>query len=82
MLVEGINVGRVRWISPFRVSNIADTGNRDFYIQVEAMVALVIVDALMQQRAQCELLTWPEASEFNPLGPVPQHDLGVVPAAR
>ena len=47
---------------------------------VEAMVALTLVDALMCQKAQCELLDWPaeESAGFNPLGvKLPEPSLGV-----
>ena len=45
---------------------------------VEAMVALALVDALMQQKAQCDLLAWPDAAGFNELGAKPAKELGVV----
>jgi len=45
---------------------------------VEAMVALALVDALMQQKAQCGLLEWPESAGFNELGAKPPKELGVV----
>ena len=48
---------------------------------VEAMVALTLLDALMQQKAQCELLDFQEDGGFNALGAKPVHDLGVVPAS-
>ena len=48
---------------------------------VESMVALVLVDALMQQKAQCELLEFAEPAGFNALGATPPKELGVVPAA-
>jgi hypothetical protein len=45
---------------------------------VEAMVALVLLDGLMQQKAQCDLFSWNESfgnkpttgslTEINPLG--------------
>lgn len=39
---------------------------------VEAMVALVLADQLLQQQAQCSLLPQPEAKDLpNPLGPKP-----------
>ena len=47
---------------------------------VEAMVALTLLDALMQQKAQCELLDFQEDGGFNALGAKPVHDLGKVPA--
>lgn len=34
---------------------------------VEAMIALVLVDALMQQKAQCDLFP-PDNNQSNPLG--------------
>ena len=48
---------------------------------VESMVALTLMDALMQQKAQCELLDFEADGGFNPLGSKPVHDLGVVPAS-
>ena len=45
---------------------------------VESMVALVLADALMQQKAQCDLLEFQEPSGFNPLGAKAPKEVGVV----
>merc|ERR1711871_1253447 len=45
---------------------------------VESMVALVLADALMQQKAQCDLLEFQEPSGFNALGATPPKEVGVV----
>ena len=45
---------------------------------VESMVALVLADALMQQKAQCDLLEFQEPSGFNALGPRAPKEVGVV----
>merc|ERR1719201_3199279 len=47
---------------------------------VESMVALVLADALMQQKAQCDLLEFQEPSGFNALGATPPKEAGVVAA--
>jgi len=47
---------------------------------VEAMVALVLADALMQQKAQCDLLSFSETAGFNGLGSKPVKAPGVVAA--
>ena len=47
---------------------------------VESMVALVLADALMQQKAQCDLLEFEEPSGFNALGATPPKEVGVVAA--
>ena len=47
---------------------------------VESMVALVLADALMQQKAQCDLLEFQEPSGFNALGATPPKEVGVVAA--
>ena len=47
---------------------------------VEAMVALVLADALMQQKAQCDLLSFSETAGFNDLGSKPVKAPGVVAA--
>ena len=41
-----------------------------------------VADALMQQKAQCDLLSWGEAAGFNELGSKPVKAPGVVAAAR
>merc|ERR1711871_1079921 len=47
---------------------------------VESMVALVLADALMQQKAQCDLLEFQEPSGFNALGSRAPKEVGVVAA--